>query len=55
MSDLVFAYNIITGEETPRPVPKSWIGHPVLGAHLALTPPTIEEADEPAEDFPEEE
>lgn len=35
----VHAYDTRTGEQ--RLVPRAWIGHPVLGAHLSLLPPAV--------------
>lgn len=34
----VYAYDTRTGEKIPNPVPEHYIGHPVLGRNLSLTP-----------------
>lgn len=35
---LVAAYNTQTGDKLQQLVPEHWIGHPVIGEHLAKTP-----------------
>ena len=38
MSDFVSVYDTRTGAKLPKPVPRSWVGHPVLGEYLSTTP-----------------
>lgn len=40
MSEFVYPYDTRTGEQVKHPVPRRWIGHPVLGKHLSMTKPT---------------
>lgn len=38
MAQLVHAYDTRTGKKLAHQVPAKWIGHPILGKHLSLTP-----------------
>lgn len=46
----VYVYDNRTGEKIPNPVPEHYIGHPVLGRNLSLTPTEKAEAGKTADD-----